>query len=137
MCLRHETEQLRVRFPLSDQIPLSFSASCRLSDRAMARTGLRMMPTFPSSPLKFHTVSFPALRLQGWLIERCLPSVRRPIVTPVWFASLLRDPRFQPGHLCSMSKQLCAGSPPFEQLYCPTPGALAPVRVLLSRSINT
>ncbi len=25
----------------------------------MARTGLRMMPTFPSAPLKFRTVSFP------------------------------------------------------------------------------
>ena len=29
------------------------------SSRTMARTGLRMMPTFPSSPLKFRTVSFP------------------------------------------------------------------------------
>jgi hypothetical protein len=25
----------------------------------MARTGLRMMPTFPSSPLKFRTAGFP------------------------------------------------------------------------------
>ena len=30
-----------------------------LSSRAMARTGLRMMPTFPSSPLKFRTAGFP------------------------------------------------------------------------------
>jgi len=27
--------------------------------RAMARSGLRMMPTFPSPPLKFRTVGFP------------------------------------------------------------------------------
>jgi hypothetical protein len=92
---------------------LSSPTTCRLSGRAMARTGLRMMPTFPSSPLKFRTVSFPAVRLQGWLIERCLPSIRRPIVTPVWFASLLRDPRFQPGLPRSVSEQLCAGAPPF------------------------
>jgi hypothetical protein len=29
------------------------------SSRAMARTGLRMMPTFPSPPLKFRTAGFP------------------------------------------------------------------------------
>src|SRR5207244_5997450 len=29
------------------------------SGRAMARTGLRMMPTSPSSPLKFRTAGFP------------------------------------------------------------------------------
>jgi len=59
------------------------------------RTGLRMMPTFPSSPLKFRTVSFPQYGFKvGWS-KRCLPSIRRPIVVPVWFASLLRAPRFQ------------------------------------------
>jgi hypothetical protein len=37
------------------------------SGRAMARTGLRMMPTFPSSPLKFRTVSFPQYGFKvGW-----------------------------------------------------------------------
>jgi hypothetical protein len=30
-----------------------------LSGRTMARTGLRMMPTFPSSPLRFRTAGFP------------------------------------------------------------------------------
>ena len=30
-----------------------------LSGRTMARIGLRMMPPFPSSPLRFRTVSFP------------------------------------------------------------------------------
>jgi hypothetical protein len=29
------------------------------SGRTMARTGLRMMPTFPSSPLRFRTAGFP------------------------------------------------------------------------------
>src|SRR5262249_20405852 len=32
----------------------------RVSGKAMARTGLRMMPTFPLPPLKFRTVSFPS-----------------------------------------------------------------------------
>jgi hypothetical protein len=32
---------------------------CVLPGKAMARTGLRMMPTFPSAPLKFGTASFP------------------------------------------------------------------------------
>ncbi len=34
-------------------------ASTARSGRRMARTGLRMMPTFPSSPLKFRTAGFP------------------------------------------------------------------------------
>ena len=38
---------------------LPSSTSCRLSGKAMARTGLRMMPTFPSPPLKFRTAGFP------------------------------------------------------------------------------
>jgi len=49
------------------------SGLCRLlsapaghrSGRAMARTGLRMMPTFPSPPLKFRTAGFPSVRLKG------------------------------------------------------------------------
>ena len=31
----------------------------------MARTGLRMMPTFPSSPLRFRTAGFPRYGLYG------------------------------------------------------------------------
>jgi hypothetical protein len=34
-------------------------SSPQWSGRTMARTGLRMMPTFPSSPLKFRTAGFP------------------------------------------------------------------------------
>jgi hypothetical protein len=39
----------------------------------MARTGLRMMPTSPWSPLKFRTAGFPSVRLQGWHVRRGLP----------------------------------------------------------------
>src|SRR5215469_282015 len=51
---------------------------------------------------------FSPVRLQGWLIERCLPSPRRPIVAPIWFASLLRVPRFQSVHPRSVSRWLRA-----------------------------
>jgi len=72
----------------------SSSASCRLSGKAMARTGLRMMPTFPSPPLKFRTAGFPQYGFKAGLSEGAFPA-RRPIVAPLWFASLLRAPRFQ------------------------------------------
>src|ERR1700730_5177054 len=71
-----------------------FSASCRLSGKAMARTGLRMMPTFPSPPLKFRTAGFPQYGFKAGLSDGAFPA-RRPIVAPIWLASLLRAPRFQ------------------------------------------
>src|SRR5215471_21844908 len=64
------------------------------SGKAMARTGLRMMPTFPSPPLKFRTAGFPQYGFKAGLSEGAFPT-RRPIVAPLWFASLLRAPRFQ------------------------------------------
>ena len=73
---------------------LASSTSYRLSGKAMARTGLRMMPTFPSPPLKFRTAGFPPYGFKAGLSEGAFP-VRRPIVAPSWFASLLRAPRFQ------------------------------------------
>jgi hypothetical protein len=45
-----------------------------LSGRAMARTGLRMMPTFPSSPLKFRTVSFPQYGFKVGLSKGAFPA---------------------------------------------------------------
>jgi hypothetical protein len=56
--------------------------------------GLRMMPTFPSPPLKFRTAGFPQYGFKAGLSEGAFPT-RRPIVAPLWFASLLRAPRFQ------------------------------------------
>ena len=47
----------------------------RWSGRAMARTGLRMMPTFPSPSLKFRTVGFPQYGFKASLSGRAfLPS---------------------------------------------------------------
>ncbi len=43
------------------------------SGRAMARTGLRMMPTSPSSPLKFRTAGFPRYGFKAGLSGRAFP----------------------------------------------------------------
>jgi hypothetical protein len=72
-----------------------FSASSRLSGKTMARTGLRMMPTFPSPPLKFRTAGFPRYGFKVGL-SKVPTQRRRPIVAPIWFATLLRVHRFQP-----------------------------------------
>jgi hypothetical protein len=86
-----------------------------LSGKAMARTGLRMMPTFPSPPLKFRTAGFPQYGFKAGLSEGAFP-VRRPIVArpsglPPSFALLA----FKPVRPRSVSGQLCAGAPPFER----------------------
>jgi phosphoglycerate dehydrogenase-like enzyme len=45
-----------------------------LSGGTMARIGLRMMPPFPSSPLRCRTAGFPSVRLlQSWLVRQGLP----------------------------------------------------------------
>jgi len=43
------------------------------SGRAMAQTGLRMMPTFPSSPLKFRKVGFPQYGFKAGVSDRAFP----------------------------------------------------------------
>src|SRR5258708_1951911 len=44
-----------------------------LSGKAMARTGLRMMPTFPSPPLKFRTAGFPQYGFHARISDKALP----------------------------------------------------------------
>jgi hypothetical protein len=46
----------------------------RRSGRAMARTGLRMMPTFPSPSLKFRTAGFPQYGFKASLSDRACPT---------------------------------------------------------------
>ena len=135
------------RYPAQDSRPsgslllsrkaLSSSASCRLSGKAMARTGLRMMPTFPSPPLKFRTAGFPQYGFKAGLSEGAFPA-RRPIVAPLWFASLLRAPRFQTclsprcvGAVVRLSAAIRAsvvalpqGSSLRSGLFCPGPSTL-------------
>jgi glycine/D-amino acid oxidase-like deaminating enzyme len=52
------------------------------SGKAMARTGLRMMPTFPSPPLKFRTAGFPRYGSKAGLSDEAFPAG--------WFAIVLR-----------------------------------------------
>jgi hypothetical protein len=112
----------------------NLSAETRSPGRAMARTGLRMMPTFPSLPLKFRKSGFPRYGFKAGRSGRAFPATRELRVGR--FASALRALRLR------VSAPLCVGGHnALEHLrssgFCrSTPGALAPVRVILSRSIN-
>jgi hypothetical protein len=108
----------------------------------MARTGLRMMPTFPSPPLKFRTAGFPRYGFKASMSDRTFLQARSLKPAP-GMRSLPRSlslsfARFHPrGSLGSESKTTevftcrCSGGlPSLPQ------GSLAPVRVMLSRSIS-
>jgi hypothetical protein len=85
----------------------AFSASCRLSGKAMARTGLRMMPTFPSPPLKFRTASFPRYGFKAGMSDKAFPYT--------WFAIVLRAHCFH-RVLPALCQGRCAGkAPPCER----------------------
>src|SRR3982751_4696418 len=64
-------------------MPSTASVTLRPSGKAMARTGLRMMPTFPLPPLKFRTASFHRYGLKAGLSDEAFPD-------DVWFAIALR-----------------------------------------------
>ena len=66
---------------LVSRLLASAQSSCTSPGRAVARTGLRMMPTFPPLPLKFRTAGFPSVRLQGRYIGRAF-SVEHEFVAP-------------------------------------------------------
>ena len=107
----------------------------------MARTGLRMMPTFPSPPLKFRTAGFPQYGFKASMSDRAFPQARNlkpaPGIRSLPRSLLLPFARFHVrGSPGSVSKTIqasacrCAGGlPSLPQ------GSLAPVRVMLSRSI--
>jgi hypothetical protein len=52
-----------------------------MSGRTMARIGLRMMPPFPSSPLRFRTVSFPQSGSKAGISDGAFPSSARNFET--------------------------------------------------------
>jgi hypothetical protein len=88
-----------------------------------------MMPTFPLPPLKFRTAGFPRYGFKAGISDEAFPSV--------WFAIVLRALCFH-----RVFPALCQGRCAGEHLRASglcrsTPGALAPVRVILSRSIIT
>jgi len=108
---------------------LASPTSCRLSGKAMALIGLRMMPTFTSPPLKFRTAGFPQYGFKAGISDKAFPKTG--------FAFVLR------AHCCHrVLPALCQGRCAIRHLRASgpsrsTPGALAPVRVMLSRSIIT
>src|ERR1700676_2921505 len=67
---------------VSDLESSSLAGFFALSGKAMARTGLRMMPTFPLPPLKFRTAGFPRYGFKAGLSDEAFPAD--------WFAIVLR-----------------------------------------------
>jgi hypothetical protein len=104
------------------------------SGRTMARFGLRMMPTFPSSSLKFRMAGFPQYGFKAGVSDRAFPFGAWPSRR-----SVCLRPSCSP--LASSESPYCAGGRgALEHLRASglcrsTPGALAPVRVILSRSL--
>ena len=73
-----------------------------LPGRAVARTGLRMMPTFPPLSLKFRTAGFPQYGFKvGY---QTAPSRRQRVLRVVRFASVLRAPRLSASYPRSKSR---------------------------------
>jgi hypothetical protein len=107
----------------------------------MARTGLRMMPTFPSSSLKFRTAGFPQYGFKASMSDRACPQVSSlkpaPGIRLLTHSLSLPFARFHiRGSPGSVSRTVRASTcrcwgdlPSLPQ------GSLAPVRVMLSRTI--
>ena len=86
------------------------------------------MPTFPLPPLKFRTAGFPQYGFKAGLSDEAFPMARFTIVLRA--LCLHRD-----SLLCVRGDVLMSTSA--QAAFRSTPGALAPDRVMLSRSIFT
>ena len=89
------------------------------SGKTMARTGLRMMPTSPWSPLKFRTAGFPRYGLKAGISDETFPGL-------AGFVFVLRA-----GHRHRYFPALCQGrwgqhSTSMRAVIRSTPGVLAP-----------
>src|SRR4029077_10108839 len=109
------------------------------SGRIETRIGLRMMPTFPRSSLSFRTAGFPQYGWEAGLSNGAFLYVAQLQPAPgiVQFASVLRAlrgphrwHRSESGLRARLRTAMRRSAPP-------TPGALAQVRVVVSRSIIT
>ena len=94
-----------------------------------------MMPTFPLPSLKFRTAGFPQYGFKAGRSDRAFPfyaSSRRTVChCPSCSPLPSSDPRSVPGGRCALEHLRSSGR-------CrSTPGAFAPDRVVLSRSIHT
>jgi hypothetical protein len=112
------------------------------SGRTEARTGLRMMPTSPRSPLSFRTAGFPQY---GW--KAGFPSGAFPDHQRLKPAPGMRCPMFglHPPFVHLVATTVvphCVGPrtrlrTALEGYYSSAPGVLARVRVVVSRSVIT
>jgi hypothetical protein len=129
-----EREFGRGPYKVSHTLPIWGQNPLDWSGRAKARSGLRMMPTFPLPSLKFRTAGFPQYGFKASRSDRAFPfdalasdGLPLSFVLP---ASLVSSP-FCAGGPCALEHLRSSGR-------CrSTPGALAPDRVVLSRSILT
>jgi hypothetical protein len=99
----------------------------KLSGRTMAPCGLRMMPRFPSPSLKFRTVSFPQSGFKAGISDAAFPVPGLP--SPFVLSATIEYSPLCVGDRSTYKHLRASGS------NRSTPGALAPVRVMLSRSI--
>src|SRR3954468_12574675 len=118
------------------QIKLLFPESGRIE----ARTGLRMMPTFPRSPLSFRTAGFPQYGWKAGLSGGAFPDrqslkpapgirlLTAGLPSPFVHHSVEAVVPYRAGPPTGRCTAMEGGSPS-------APGALARVRVMLSRSV--
>jgi hypothetical protein len=107
----------------------------------MARTGLRMMPTFPSSPLKFRTASFPRYGFKASISDGAFPGRLAVKLAPSMPAHRhsLRHP--SPASTTARSTGSASRPARVSTSRCSRgpaslpQGSLAPARVVLSRSL--
>ncbi len=106
------------------------------SGRAKARSGLRMMPTFPLPSLKFRTAGFPQYGFKAGRSDRAFPfyaSSRRTVChCPSCSPLPSSDPRSVPGDVARWSTSVRAVAAALPQgpslrsgLFCPVPSTLA------------
>jgi hypothetical protein len=109
----------------------------------MALIGLRMMPTFPSPPLKFRTVGFPQYGFKASMSAgacqdsgevKSSPDMRSspPCCSPTFARLRAADTTWALGPTCSTPPRAAVRA---ARAALPQ-GSLAPVRVLLSRAIS-
>ncbi len=115
----------------------------RWSGRAMALSGLRMMPPFPSLPLKFRTLGFPQYGFKASRSGRacpCVLAVKRAPRIPASTSGRLRPfARFRHGH-SGLARCPRPAAPPQAAVrkapaFLPQ-GSFARDRVMLSRSLH-
>jgi len=81
IAVREEHDDPHLQHPIQPQRRMGRHWPVK-SGKAMARTGLRMMPTFPLPPLKFRTAGFPRYGFKAGISDAAFPTK--------WFACALR-----------------------------------------------